>query len=83
MCRMSNLRTATRQYVRARGGWAGCAHGYVGPVLSVALDTVAHPPRTARGQVGGVVGAHDEGIVGRVRQVVRERSRLVDVVPGK
>lgn len=58
-------------------------HGYVGPILCVALDPIAHTPGPARGQVRRVVRPHDERVIGRERQVIREGCRLVDIVPSE
>lgn len=56
-------------------------HGDVRRVLFVALQAHGVPPGAARAEHGGVVGTDDEMVSGREGEVLRERSRLIDVVP--
>lgn len=56
-------------------------HSDVRRVLLIALQAHGVPPGAARAEHSGVVGADDEMVPGREGEVLRERSRLIDVVP--
>jgi hypothetical protein len=71
--------SALRPYRNGRR--AGGRTGDVVRVRLVRLDAHAHPARAGRAQLGGVIRAHDERVAVRVREVVLERRRLVNVRP--